>query len=90
MLKASIAAASPRLISFASGVVAFAGGFPFRFCGLGTRRCGLTVELQNGRERTYDPRRQKGVSVSRQELRRFSEGDRIEFTAPANDLKALT
>ena len=47
----------------------------------------LTVELQNGTERTYDPRRQQGVTVYREELRSFSEGDRIQFTAPANDLK---
>ena len=47
----------------------------------------LTVELQNGTERTYDPRRQRGVSVFRQEMRTFSVGDRIQFTAPANKLK---
>lgn len=47
----------------------------------------LTVELQNGTERIYDPRRQQGVSVFREELRSFAEGDRIQFTAPASDLK---
>jgi len=47
----------------------------------------LTVELQNGTERTYDPRRQQGVSVFREEMRNFSVGDRIQFTAPANELK---
>ena len=47
----------------------------------------LTVRLQDGTERTYDPRRQRGVSVFREEARRFSVGDRIQFTAPANDLK---
>jgi ATP-dependent exoDNAse (exonuclease V) alpha subunit len=47
----------------------------------------LTVELQDGSERTYDPRRQQGVTVYREELRAFSEGDRIQFTAPANELK---
>ncbi|MGA7859418.1 MAG: MobF family relaxase, partial [Terracidiphilus sp.] len=47
----------------------------------------LTVELQDGTERTYDPRRQQGVSVFREQLRKFSEGDRVQFTAPANDLK---
>jgi ATP-dependent exoDNAse (exonuclease V) alpha subunit len=47
----------------------------------------LTVELQNGNERTYDPRRQQGVTVYREELRAFSQGDRVQFTAPANDLK---
>jgi conjugative relaxase-like TrwC/TraI family protein len=47
----------------------------------------LTVELQDGTERTYDPRRQQGVSVFREEMRNFSEGERVQFTAPANDLK---
>jgi len=47
----------------------------------------LTVRLQDGSDRTYDPRRQRGVSVYREEMRRFSAGDRIQFTAPANDLK---
>ena len=47
----------------------------------------LTVQLQNGTELTYDPRRQQGVSVFREEMRCFSVGDRIQFTAPANDLR---
>jgi ATP-dependent exoDNAse (exonuclease V) alpha subunit len=47
----------------------------------------LTVELQDGTERTYDPRRQQGVSVFREEMRSFSVGDRTQFTAPANDLR---
>jgi len=49
----------------------------------------LTVERQDGTERTYDPRRQRGVSVFREEMRSFSVGDRIQFTAPANDLKLV-
>ncbi len=47
----------------------------------------LTVQLHDGTERTYDPRRQQGVSVFREEIRSFSVGDRIQFTAPANELK---
>jgi ATP-dependent exoDNAse (exonuclease V) alpha subunit len=47
----------------------------------------LTVELHDGSERTYDPRRQRGATVYREELRAFSKCDRIQFTAPANDLK---
>jgi conjugative relaxase-like TrwC/TraI family protein len=47
----------------------------------------LTVELQDGSERTYDPRRQQGVTVYREEMRALSAGDRVQFTAPANDLK---
>jgi conjugative relaxase-like TrwC/TraI family protein len=47
----------------------------------------LSVELQDGTQRTYDPRRQQGVSVFREEMRSFSVGDRIQFTAPANQVK---
>jgi ATP-dependent exoDNAse (exonuclease V) alpha subunit len=47
----------------------------------------LTVELQNGTERTYDPSRQQGVSVFREAIRRLSMGDRFQFTAPANGLR---
>jgi len=39
----------------------------------------LTVKLQDGTERTYDPRRQSGVSVFREEVRNFSVGDRISI-----------
>jgi conjugative relaxase-like TrwC/TraI family protein len=48
----------------------------------------LTVELKDGTERTYDPRRQQGVSVYREGERSFSVGDRVQFTAPARELKA--
>ena len=47
----------------------------------------LTVELRDRSERAYDPRRQQSVTVYHEELRALSEGDRIQFTAPANDLK---
>jgi conjugative relaxase-like TrwC/TraI family protein len=47
----------------------------------------LKVVRADGSEVTYDPRRQQGVSVYRQEPRSFAVGDRIQFTAPANDLK---
>jgi conjugative relaxase-like TrwC/TraI family protein len=47
----------------------------------------LTVELQDGTLHTYDPRRQQGVSVFREEMRSFSVGDRIQLTAPANNLR---
>ena len=47
----------------------------------------LTVVRADGSELTYDPRRQQGVSVYREESRNFAVGDRIQFTAPANELK---
>jgi ATP-dependent exoDNAse (exonuclease V) alpha subunit len=46
----------------------------------------LTVERTDGSERTYDPRRQQGVSVYREEERTFSIGDRVQLTAPAREL----
>jgi len=48
----------------------------------------LTVERKDGTERTYDPRRQQGVSVYREEERTFSTGDRVQLTAPSRELKA--
>jgi ATP-dependent exoDNAse (exonuclease V) alpha subunit len=47
----------------------------------------LTVELRDDAQRTSDPRRQQGVSVFREEMPSLSVGDRIQFTAPANNLK---
>jgi ATP-dependent exoDNAse (exonuclease V) alpha subunit len=47
----------------------------------------LTVEVQDSTQRTYDPRRQQGVSVFHEDMRSFSVSDRIQFTAPANALK---
>ena len=47
----------------------------------------ITVALLDGRQQSYDPRRQQGVSVYREEQRAFSVGDRIQFSAPDNQLK---
>ena len=47
----------------------------------------LTVARADGSEVTYDQRRQQGVSLYRDQEKAFSTGDRIQFTAPANDLK---
>jgi conjugative relaxase-like TrwC/TraI family protein len=47
----------------------------------------LTVELQDGTEKSYDPRRQQGVSIYREQDREFSAGDRVQLTAPSSELK---
>jgi conjugative relaxase-like TrwC/TraI family protein len=47
----------------------------------------LTVERKSGEEVSYDPRRQQGVSVYREQERAISVGDRVQLTAPAPDLK---
>jgi conjugative relaxase-like TrwC/TraI family protein len=46
----------------------------------------LTVERNDGKQVTYDPRRLQGVSVYREAEREFAEGDRVQFTAPSKDL----
>jgi ATP-dependent exoDNAse (exonuclease V) alpha subunit len=47
----------------------------------------LTVIRENGEQIIYDPRRQVGVSVYREQEKRFSVGDRVQFTAPSHELK---
>jgi ATP-dependent exoDNAse (exonuclease V) alpha subunit len=47
----------------------------------------LTVLRAGGSETTYDPHRQMGVSVYREQEKAFSVGDRIQFTAPNHGLK---
>jgi conjugative relaxase-like TrwC/TraI family protein len=47
----------------------------------------LTVLRVDGSETNYDPRRQMGVLVYRQQEKAFSVGDRIQFTAPNHELK---
>jgi conjugative relaxase-like TrwC/TraI family protein len=47
----------------------------------------LTVMRASGEQTTYDPRRQVGVSVYREQKRAFSVGDRVQFTAPSQELK---
>jgi conjugative relaxase-like TrwC/TraI family protein len=42
----------------------------------------LTVQLRDGREITYNPRRLCGVSVYKEATRQFAVGDRIQFRAP--------
>ncbi|MGH9734213.1 MAG: MobF family relaxase [Candidatus Acidiferrales bacterium] len=45
----------------------------------------VTVEKSDGGNLTYDPRRLHGVTVYKEDARDFSEGDRIQFTAPYAD-----
>jgi conjugative relaxase-like TrwC/TraI family protein len=46
----------------------------------------LTVQLEDGREITYNPKRLAGVSVYKQAERQFAVGDRIQFRAPFADV----
>jgi ATP-dependent exoDNAse (exonuclease V) alpha subunit len=47
----------------------------------------LTIERENGTQPTYDPRRLSGVAVYQEVQREFSQGDRIQFTAPSKELQ---
>jgi hypothetical protein len=47
----------------------------------------LTVQRASGEQTSYDPRRQMGVSVYRERQMSFSVGDRLQFTAPNQELK---
>jgi conjugative relaxase-like TrwC/TraI family protein len=58
-----------------------------RIASIDARNNTLTVLRVDGSELTYDPRRHTGVSVYRDEPRAFSAGDRVQFTAPNQDLR---
>lgn len=47
----------------------------------------ITIERENGTQQTYDPRRLSGVSVYQEVQREFSQGDRVQFTAPSKELQ---
>jgi len=40
------------------------------------------VKRENGKQVSYDPRRLHGVTLYREAERAFSQGDRVQFTAP--------
>src|SRR5260370_22197905 len=42
----------------------------------------LTVKRESGEKVSYDPRRLRGVTLYRETARAFSQGDRVQFTAP--------
>jgi conjugative relaxase-like TrwC/TraI family protein len=46
----------------------------------------ITVEREDGEQIEYDPRRLRGVSLYREAEREFSEGERVQFTAPSKEL----
>lgn len=47
----------------------------------------VTIKRENDERQTYDPRRLAGVAVYHETERAFSEGDRVQFTAPSRDLQ---
>jgi conjugative relaxase-like TrwC/TraI family protein len=53
-----------------------------RVLGVDSEKNMLTVARADGSQTIYDPRRQVGVTVYREQERLFAVGDRIQFTAP--------
>jgi len=51
-----------------------------------TKENRIRVEREHGVQKNYDPSRLCGVAVYREVDRAFSEGDRVQFTAPSPDL----
>ena len=47
----------------------------------------ITVRRQDGTEIAYDPKRLHGISAYQEIGRDFAKGDRIQFTAPSQELK---
>ncbi len=47
----------------------------------------ITIERDNGARQSYDPRRLSGVAVYQEVQREFSQGDRVQFTAPSRELQ---
>src|SRR5579863_6114478 len=47
----------------------------------------IIIERENGTQQTYDPRRLSGVAVYQEVQRAFSQGDRVQFTAPSKELQ---
>src|SRR4051812_38101579 len=47
----------------------------------------ISIERDNGAQQTYDPRRLSGVPVYQEVQREFSQGDRVQFTAPSRELQ---
>src|SRR5271165_489110 len=58
-----------------------------RVTGVDAKENRLTIERDAGALQTYDPRRLSGVSVHREAEREFSQGDRVQFTAPSKELQ---
>jgi len=69
-----------------SKVLGIEAGVYARVAQADARENQLTIERGNGEHQTYDPRRLSGVAVYHETERTFSEGDRVQFTAPSKDL----
>ncbi len=76
-----------NVVRYAKGskTLGIAPGEYARVENVGEQQNHVTVERENGQRLSYDPRRLQGVTLYREAERAFSEGDRIQFTAPNRD-----
>jgi len=74
-----------RAVSRETGVIA--KGEYTRVTGIDGKTSADGAARRDGSETTYDPRRQMGASVYREQEKAFSVGDRIQFTAASHELK---
>jgi conjugative relaxase-like TrwC/TraI family protein len=76
-----------NVVRYAKGskTLGIAPGEYVRVEGVDEKQNYVTVERENGQRLSYDPRRLQGVTLYREAERAFSEGDRIQFTAPNRD-----
>jgi hypothetical protein len=70
-----------------SKVLGIEPGEHARVCQVDAPENRISIERENGTQQTYDPRRLSGVAVYHEVQREFSEGDRIQFTAPSRELQ---
>jgi ATP-dependent exoDNAse (exonuclease V) alpha subunit len=70
-----------------SKVLGIAPGEYARVDRVDARENRITIERENGAQETYDPRRLSGVAVYQEVQREFSQGDRVQFTAPSKELQ---
>lgn len=70
------------VIRYAKKSTKFKAGEYVRVVGRDTAANLLTVERENGQRVQYEPARNYGVQVYREDARKYAEGERVQFTAP--------
>jgi len=70
-----------------SKVLGIEAGEYARVAQVDARENRVNIEREKGEHQTYDPRRLSGVAVYHETEHAFSEGDRVQFTAPSKDLR---
>jgi conjugative relaxase-like TrwC/TraI family protein len=71
---------------FGSNALSFERNSEARVVGVDARTNTLTVQKQDGKQVSYDPKRLYGVNVFEERSREFSLGERVQFTSGNRDL----